>query len=705
MGRMSDKELSTTLQFLKGVGEKRATVLAEELNLHTFEDLVHYYPFRYVDRSQFYFVNQITAAPTLIQLKGTFRNKRLAGTGNKRRMIATFTDKTGSVDCIWFKSIDYFDKLIKPNIDFVLFGKPSMFNNRFNFTHPEIETLDDYLSKNSAPFTPVYSLTEKAKNFKINTNALQNLIRDVLSRIKPLLTDYYSDSFRNQYNLMPLYDALHQVHFPTSMNVLNNARYRLKFDELFFIQLSILQSKIKRETYVKGITFKKVGKTLNQFYNKHLPFDLTNAQKKVIREMQQDMKSGKQMNRLLQGDVGSGKTLVALMLSFIAADNGYQTALMAPTEILAQQHFQGLTELIGDLNFNIDLLTGSVKTKARKFIHEKLLSGQTHLLTGTHALIEDEVQFNKLGLVIIDEQHRFGVEQRARLWKKTKQPPHVLVMTATPIPRTLALTVHGDLDVSVIDELPPGRKPVDTRHVYETKRPQVYDFMRQQIERGRQIYVVFPLIQESEKLDLQNLEDGFERLIKVFPPPKYKTVMIHGQMKPNEKDRIMKDFAKNKAQIMVATTVIEVGVNVPNASIMIIESSQRFGLSQLHQLRGRVGRGAEQSYCILMSPYKISETTKNRLNIMCQTNDGFVIADEDMKIRGYGNIDGTQQSGQPYDFKIANLSLDQAILMLARKAATHILTTDSELKNTDNKAIAKELHKRHPKKIDWRQIS
>lgn len=702
---MSDKELSTTIQFLKGVGEKRAEVLAEELNLHTYEDLIHYYPFRYVDRSKFYYINQITATPTLVQIKGVFQNKRITGIGRKRRLAATFTDKTGSIECIWFKGVDYFEKLIRPGTSFVLFGKPSVFNNKLNFTHPEIEPLEAYLSKNTAPFTPVYPLTEKVKNFRITANTIQNLTRDVLIRVKNSLQDYYTETFRQSNNLMMLYEALYQVHFPTNMEMLNKARHRLKFDELFFIQLSILQAKIKRNTNIKGIPFSTVGNTLHRFYKDHLPFDLTNAQKRVIKEMQQDMKSGRQMNRLLQGDVGSGKTLVALMLAFIAADNGYQAALMAPTEILAQQHLSGLKELIGNLDFNIDLLTGSVKTKERKFIHAKLLSGETNLLIGTHALIENEVQFKDLGLVIIDEQHRFGVEQRARLWKKTKQPPHVLVMTATPIPRTLALTVHGDLDVSVIDELPPGRKPVDTRHVFEAKRAKIYDFMRQQIKQGRQIYVVFPLIQESEKLDLQNLQDGFERLIKVFPPPEYKTVMIHGQMKPDEKERIMTEFAQNKAQIMVATTVIEVGVNIPNASIMIIESAQRFGLSQLHQLRGRVGRGAAQSYCILMSPFEISKNTRHRLGIMTQTNDGFLIADEDMKLRGYGNIDGTQQSGDPYDFKIANLSQDQAILMMTRKAANNILDMDSDLKNIENKALLKELNKRHPNKIDWRQIS
>jgi len=702
---MTGKNLTTPLQFLKGVGEKRAELFEEELNLTTFEDLLHYYPFRYVDRSKFYTISELSATPTQVQVKGRFTRSELLGTGNKKRLTARFTDNTGTVECVWFKGLKYISEQIKPGVDYVLFGKPSLFNNRLNFTHPEFETLQTFLTKTAAPFTPVYPLTEKIKKFRINARVIQKLTRELLQELKPVIRDHYPEEFRKKYNLMHLYNALQHVHFPQNMKTLEQARFRLKFDELFFIQLFILKSKIKRDNAIKGIVFHKVGHYLNTFYKKHLPFELTNAQKKVIKEMRHDMKSGLQMNRLLQGDVGSGKTLVALMIAFIAADNGYQSALMAPTEILAQQHYKSLKEMLGSLDYKLGLLTGSTKTKARRELHEKLRNGEIDLLIGTHALIEDEVKFNKLGLVIVDEQHRFGVAQRARLWRKDKQPPHVLVMTATPIPRTLALTVHGDLDVSVIDELPPGRKPVETHHRFEDKRANIYKFMRQQIAQGRQIYVVFPLIQESEKLDFQNLEAGYERIIKAFPPPKYKTVMVHGQMKPEEKEEKMQQFVRNEAQIMVATTVIEVGVNVPNASIMIIESAQRFGLSQLHQLRGRVGRGASQSFCILLSPYKISQNTRQRLGIMTQTNDGFQIAEQDMKLRGPGNIDGTQQSGDPYDFKIASLTQDQSILILARQAALEILKKDPELKEPIYKPIAKQMNQRHPKEINWRQIS
>ncbi len=701
---MADKNLSTPIQFLKGVGEKRAELLSSELNLDTFEDLLHYYPFRYIDRSRYYTINELTATPTQIQIRGRFKRKEELGTGNKRRLKAIFTDNTGSVECIWFKGISFISKQIIPNVDYVLFGKPSLFNNKINFTHPEFERLNEYLKKNAAPFTPVYPLTEKIKKFKFSARVIQKLTHQLLTDLKPAIKDFYPEIFRKQYNLMGLYEALSHVHFPGDMKKLEAARYRLKFDELFFIQLFIVKEKIRRENAIRGFIFPEVGNFLNTFYKNHLPFELTGAQKRVIKEMRHDMKSGLQMNRLLQGDVGSGKTLVALMIALISADNGFQSALMAPTEILAQQHYKSLQKMLGNLDYKLGLLTGSTKTKQRKILHEQLRNGEINLLIGTHALIENEVKFKKLGLVIVDEQHRFGVAQRAKLWRKDKQPPHVLVMTATPIPRTLALTVHGDLDVSVIDELPPGRKPIQTRHVFEDKRAGVYEFMRKQIAGGQQIYVVFPLIQESEKMDFQNLEEGYNRITKVFKAPQYKTVMVHGQMKPDEKDEKMQQFARNEAQILVATTVIEVGVDVPNASVMIIESAQRFGLSQLHQLRGRVGRGAAQSFCILMSPYKISQNTRQRLGIMTQTNDGFQIAEEDMKLRGPGNIDGTQQSGDPYDFKIASLTKDQSILMLARRAAQSLLNEDPQFTKPENRNIAAQLKKRHPRAINWRQI-
>ncbi|PLX22547.1 MAG: ATP-dependent DNA helicase RecG [Salinivirgaceae bacterium] len=700
---MAVKQLNTPLQFLKGVGEKRANLLQEELHLETFEDLLHYYPFRYVDRSKYYQIKELTASPIQMQIRGRFLSSETVGAGRKQRLTARFADSTGTVECVWFQGIKFLQDKIKPGKDYVLFGKPTLFGGKINFTHPEIELLDEYLKKSAAPFTPVYPLTEKIKKHKISARTIQNLSRQLLIDLKPQIKDHFNEEIRAKYNLMPLFDALKHVHFPEDMETLDKARFRLKFDELFFIQLYILRSKIKRNNAIRGIVFQKVGHFLNTFYKKHLPFELTNAQKKVIKEMRADMKTGLQMNRLLQGDVGSGKTMVALMIALIAADNGYQSALMAPTEILAQQHFKSLQEMLGDLNYNIALLTGSSKAKERRELHEKLRNGEIHLLIGTHALIEDEVKFLKLGLVIIDEQHRFGVAQRAKLWMKDKIHPHVLVMTATPIPRTLALTVHGDLDVSVIDELPPGRKPIETHHLYEDKRAQLYKFMRKQIAEGRQIYIVYPLIQESKKLDFQNLEEGHQRILKAFPPPEYNTVMVHGQMKPDEKEEKMQEFVQKKAQIMVATTVIEVGVNVPNASVMIIESAQRFGLSQLHQLRGRVGRGASQSYCILMSPYKITQNTKQRLGIMTQTNDGFIIAEEDMKLRGPGNIDGTQQSGDPYDFKIASLTRDQSILLLARRAAEELLKDDPNLEK--HSTINSQLNKRHPKFINWRQIS
>lgn len=700
---MPVKQLDTPLQFLKGVGEKRADLLHEELHLETFEDLLHYYPFRYVDRTKFYQIKEITAAPIQVQIRGRFLSSEVIGIGRKARLNARFADTTGTIECVWFQGIKFLKEKIQAGKDYVLFGKPSVFNGKLNFTHPEIETLEEYLKKNAAPFTPVYPLTEKIKKHKISAKTIQNLTRQLLIDLKPQIKDHFDESIRKNYNLMPLFEALNHVHFPEDMETLEKARFRLKFDEFFFIQLYILRSKIKRNNAIRGIVFPKVGHFLNTFYKKYLPFELTNAQKKVIKEMRADMKTGLQMNRLLQGDVGSGKTLVALMIALIAADNGYQSALMAPTEILAQQHYKSLKEMLGNLNYKLGILTGSSKTKERRELHEKLRNGEINLLIGTHALIEDDVQFQKLGLVIIDEQHRFGVAQRAKLWMKDKVHPHVLVMTATPIPRTLALTVHGDLDVSVIDELPPGRKPIETHHLFEDKRAQLYKFMRKQIIAGRQIYVVFPLIQESSKLDFQNLEEGYQRIIKAFPYPDYRTVMVHGQMKPDEKEEKMQEFAQNKAQIMVATTVIEVGVNVPNASVMIIESAQRFGLSQLHQLRGRVGRGASQSYCILLSPYKITKNTKQRLGIMTQTNDGFIIAEEDMKLRGPGNIDGTQQSGDPYDFKIASITKDQNILYLARNAAEKLLKNDPLLNK--HSTIKQQLNKRHPKSINWRQIS
>ena len=697
--------LKTEIQYLKGIGPKKAEVLQKELNIYFVEDLIYYFPYKYIDKSKFYSVNQIDANFPYIQLKGKISNFRTTGQQRKQRLTATFTDDTGSIELVWFKAIKWVKESIKTNVDYILFGKPTVFNNKINIVHPEVEEIAKHEEKLQFSFLALYNTSEKLKKKYINSKAIHNFQQSAFSTIKGYIPETLPNYLVKKLNLISLDEALFNIHFPQSVDLLKKARYRLKFEELFYVQLNILKQKILRKEKFKGYVFSKVGDYFNTFYTKNLPFSLTNAQKRVIKEIRKDLGSGKQMNRLLQGDVGSGKTLVALMTMLIAVDNNFQACFMAPTEILAIQHFKTLSKMLDGLDINIDLLTGSTKKAHRQIIHQQLLSGELQILIGTHALIEDVVKFKNLGMVIIDEQHKFGVAQRARLWKKNINPPHILVMTATPIPRTLAMTVYGDLEVSVIDEMPPGRKPVKTIHFFDSKRLRVFGFIEKQIQLGRQIYIVYPLIKESEKMDYKDLEDGLESISRAFPPPKYSISVVHGKMKPVEKEKSMQLFIKGQTQIMVATTVIEVGVDVPNASVMIIESAERFGLSQLHQLRGRVGRGADQSYCILMTSYKLSNESRKRIETMVQTNDGFEISEVDLKLRGPGDIEGTQQSGIPFDFKIANLSKDTQILQYARNIATDILEQDPALKNEENQIFVKQLKKLSKDNVNWGYIS
>jgi ATP-dependent DNA helicase RecG len=639
--------LQTDIQFVPGVGPKRAGILNKELDLFTLGDLLRYYPYRYIDRSRIYYIHEIDGSMPYIQLKGRITAFETFGEGRKRRLVAHFTDGTGFIDLVWFQGIRYVENRYKVNQEYIVFGKPTLFNNRWNIAHPDI---DPYMSEADRPdgLMAMYNTTEKMKEHSLNSKAMQKIIGNALGMVKGRLEETLSADVVKMANLIPFHDAIENIHFPKNPLLLRDAEFRLKFEELFFIQLNIVRYAADRKARLNGFLFSRVGKYLNTFYRKHLPFELTQAQKRVIKEIRKDTASGKQMNRLLQGDVGSGKTLVAVMCMLIAMDNGFQSCLMAPTEILAAQHFETFSRLLSELKVNVALLTGSTKKRERQEIHAGLLTGDIDILIGTHALIEDEVQFRNLGFVVIDEQHRFGVAQRAKLWTKSEHPPHVLVMTATPIPRTLAMTLYGDLDLSVIDELPPGRKPVKTVHRYDKNRGALYQFIREQIGAGRQAYIVYPLIEESETLDLKNLEEGFLHIREAFP--EFTVCKMHGRMKPAEKEEVMRQFVNNQAQIMVSTTVIEVGVNVPNASVMVIESAQRFGLSQLHQLRGRVGRGADQSYCILITPYELSADTRKRMEIMTESNDGFVIAEADLKLRGPGDLEGTQQSGiQPPD--------------------------------------------------------
>ncbi|HRW62609.1 MAG TPA: ATP-dependent DNA helicase RecG [Bacteroidales bacterium] len=701
---MSDY-LQQEIKFLSGVGPKRAELMNKELGIYTFEDLLYYFPYKYIDKSKFYKISELKPDMPYIQIKGKISGFEMIGGGHKKRLVAFFSDGTGVIELVWFKGLSYIQKSLLLNTEYIVFGKPGYFGGKYNIIHPEVE--DSLKNQNviQAKLQAHYNTTEKLKKSFLHSKAVSKLVNNLMLLIKGKIEETLPAYLTEKYKLISLEEALFNIHFPQNAELLKKATYRLKFEELFYIQLNILQKRTIRIKKSNGYIFSKVGDFLNRFYQHNLPFELTEAQKRVLKEIRKDLGSGKQMNRLLQGDVGSGKTLVALMSMLIALDNGFQACIMAPTEILANQHFETIKEFIDGLPVSVDLLTGSTKTSARKKINEGLLNGDLQILIGTHALIEDTVQFKNLGLVIIDEQHRFGVAQRAKLWAKNEKPPHVLVMTATPIPRTLAMTVYGDLDISVIDELPPGRKPIQTIHIYDSRRLRMFGFLRQQIEQGRQVYIVYPLIKESEKMDYKDLEDGYESISRAFPPPKYAVSIVHGQMKSEEKEAAMNLFVKGKTHIMVATTVIEVGVNVPNASVMVIESAERFGLSQLHQLRGRVGRGADQSYCILMSGYKLSNEARKRIDIMTKTNDGFEIAEADLKLRGPGDIEGTQQSGLAFDLKIANLGQDGQLIQYVRDIADSILDEDPNLENEQNFILSNRLKKISKKKTDFSVIS
>ncbi|MEX0985986.1 MAG: ATP-dependent DNA helicase RecG [Bacteroidales bacterium] len=696
--------LKQDIQFLAGVGPVKGDILRKEINIYTFEDLLYYFPFRYVDKSKYYTVSEISPELPYIQIRGKIRKYSSIGAGRKKRLVAVFGDETGVVELIWFKGAKWIPENFPPGKELVVFGKPTVYNKKLNLVHPEMED-PAKIKKVQSSLQAVYGTTEKMKDNYLTSKAISNLQSTLIQSFPAAISETLPSWLLKHLNLVTLDSALKQIHFPDSVAAFKNAEIRLKFEELFYIQLNILQKRTIRKTEFRGNKFTHVGEHLNSFYKENLPFELTGAQKKVLREIRADLGSGKQMNRLLQGDVGSGKTLVALMSMLIALDNNYQACLMAPTEILANQHFMGISRFLEGLNVQTELLTGSTKKKDREKIHAALKGGSLQILVGTHALLEDVVQFQNLGLVIIDEQQRFGVAQRARLWEKSKIMPHVLVMTATPIPRTLSMTLYGDLDISVIDELPPGRKPIITKQFYDSQRLRVFGFMKQEISKGRQIYIVYPLIRESEKMDYKDLEDGLESIARAFPPPQYAISVVHGKMKPEEKAISMGHFIAGRTHIMVATTVIEVGVDVPNATTMIIESAERFGLAQLHQLRGRVGRGADQSYCILMAGYKLSEDGRKRLETMVSTNDGFEIAEVDLKLRGPGNMEGTQQSGIPFNLKIAHLGKDQQILRLARDVAEKILEEDPRLQQEKNYIFANNIRKGSVNKLNWGDIS
>ena len=663
------------IKFLPGVGEQRATLLNRELGIRSLYDLLYYFPYKYIDRSRVFKVSELGGQLQHVQLLGEIRSFEEMGEGASRRLVGHFTDGTAFVDLVWFRGIKFVKNRLKLNTRYVVFGKPSMFNGRVNIAHPDVDDAS-LLKLDSMGLQPYYNTTEKMKRSGLNSTAMLKLVQNLFALLSTPLPETLSADIVQKNGLMSLDDALRIVHFPRNPKELQLAQYRLKFEELFYIQLNILHYAKERQMRYLGHRFAKVGDMFNRFYNEQLPFQLTNAQKRVVKEIRADVGSERQMNRLLQGDVGSGKTLVALMSMLLAKDNGYQACMLAPTEILAEQHFATLRRMLGALPVRVELLTGSTKTKDRNPLFEALENGEIDILVGTHAVLEDNVNFRNLGLVVIDEQHRFGVVQRAKMWAKNTIPPHILVMTATPIPRTLAMTLYGDLDVSVIDELPPGRKPITTSHIFRNRIDSLYSFIRSQINEGRQAYIVYPLINESEKLDLKNLEDGYKQLCNVFCD--YKLSKLHGKMKPKEKDEEMRRFASGETQILVSTTVIEVGVDVPNASVMVIENAERFGLSQLHQLRGRVGRGASQSYCILVTDYKLSEDTRKRMEIMTSSNDGFEIAEADLKLRGPGDMEGTQQSGIAFDLKIANLARDEQLLKFVREVARGVVAADPQ---------------------------
>lgn len=694
---------SRDIKFLPGVGPHRAEILEKELGIRSFRDLLYHFPYKYVDRSRIYRISEIDGTMPYIQLKGQILSFETFGEGRQRRLVAHFSDGTGVADLVWFQGIKFVSGKYRCREEYIVFGKPTVFGGRVNIAHPDIDSADG-VTLSAMGLRPYYNTTERMKRMNISSGAIEKLVANLFAVIgDDAVEETLSGGIISANGLMPLMEALRNVHFPRNPEVLRRAQYRLKFEELFYIQLNILRFSRERRNRFGGIVFGRVGDNFNTFYSEYLPFSLTGAQKRVVREMRRDMGSGRQMNRLLQGDVGSGKTLVALMAMLIATDNGCQACMMAPTEILASQHYETLCRFLDGMSVRVELLTGSVKGKKRETILRDLMAGTVDILVGTHAVIEDTVGFASLGLVIIDEQHRFGVEQRARLWAKNKVLPHVLVMTATPIPRTLAMTLYGDLDVSVIDELPPGRKPVTTVHRFDSTRASMYEFVRGQLRMGRQAYIVYPLIQESEKMDIRNLEDGYATVCEVFP--EYRISRVHGKMKPAEKDEEMRRFVQGETQIMVATTVIEVGVNVPNASVMVIENAERFGLSQLHQLRGRVGRGAEQSYCILMTGYKLSEETRKRIQIMVDTNDGFEIAEADLKLRGPGDIEGTQQSGVAFDLKIANLARDGQLLQYVREVAERIIDDDPQATGPENAVVWRHLAEIRKRNVDWSAIS
>ncbi len=694
--------LQTPIEFLKGVGPQRAEILRKEINIKTFGDLLDYYPFRYVDRSYYNKVSELPQSEGFVQLTGKIIRIEEVGLGKQRRLNVKFEDNTGIIDLVWFQGIKWVKPTLILNAVYQVYGKPKIFGNNYSIPHPEIIPIQQADPRKG--LKAIYSSTEKLAVKGLHSKGIEKLTSALVIQLNNHIPENLSPEIIKELQLLPRETAIKQIHYPQNLELAEAAKYRLKFEELFFLQLELLLRKQIALQKNKGNVFAEVGSVFMDFYEHHLPFPLTNAQKRVIREIRHDIKSGHHMNRLLQGDVGSGKTLVALLCMLMAVGNGYQAAIMAPTEILAQQHFETISDLVKNLPIKVQKLTGSVKKSARKVIHQELETGEAHILVGTHALLEDNVKFTKLGLVVIDEQHRFGVAQRSRLWAKSETPPHILVMTATPIPRTLAMTVYGDLDVSVIDELPPGRKPITTEHRFEGDRSRIFGFMRNEIAKGRQVYIVFPLINESESLDYHNLMEGYESVTRAFPRPQYHVSIVHGQMKPEAKDFEMRQFIEGHTQIMVATTVIEVGVNVPNASIMIIESAERFGLSQLHQLRGRVGRGSEKSYCILMTKDKLSKESKKRMATMVRTQDGFEIAEVDLELRGPGDIMGTQQSGI-LDLKIADLVKDNHLVVTAREKAREILQKDPNLELPENKIIRHKIISILKEKPNWSKIS
>lgn len=690
------------VKYLPGVGPARAALLDSELQIRTLEDLLYFFPYKYVDRSRLFRISDIDGTMPYIQILGHITSFEDAGTGAHRRLVAHFTDGTGVIDLVWFQGAKFILDRYSPNVDYVMFGKPAMFSGRINVAHPELDS-PDRIDLSTMGMQPQYSTTDKMKRAGLNSRAVQKLMQNLFSLITEPLPETLPEWLVQREKLMSLDDALHGIHFPKSNDEMRRAQYRLKFEELFYVQLNIARYTLYRQKRFRGFVFDRVGDGFNTFYNEHLPFSLTGAQKRVVREIRNDVRSGRQMNRLLQGDVGSGKTMVALMGMLLAVDNGYQACIMAPTEILSEQHYTNISHYLEGMDVRVELLTGSIKGKRRQGIMDGLVSGDVRILVSTHAVLEENVVFKHLGLVVIDEQHRFGVAQRARLWSKNSNPPHVLVMTATPIPRTLAMTLYGDLDVSVIDELPPGRKPVRTEHFYDTRHDDLYAFVESQLKTGRQAYFVYPLIEESEKLDLKNLEEGFGNISGRFP--QYAVSKVHGRMKPAEKDAEMMRFKRGETRILVATTVIEVGVDVPNASVMVIENAERFGLSQLHQLRGRVGRGADQSYCILVTGFKLSEDTRRRMEIMTGTCDGFEIAEADLKLRGPGDLEGTQQSGIAFDLKLANLARDGELIGKVREIAYSIVEKDPDLSSPENALLVRRLKKLKKTTYDWSSIS